>query len=139
MASPVSSVQYHYRHSQGIRNQALSDSLAHFPFEEYVALHEDVPAKRYVPWITKNGILLSMVHPPIKGTRQELLYDRDGTNIFLSFRLDFLCSNKEAEFKALGTRNYECKEIQSSHRTSQGEFALKNIALASYRIAVQIH
>lgn len=56
---------------RGLRNQALLDLLAWFPYEEPDLLQEGLP-KRYAQWKSNSGASPSVVLPPIEEVAQEL-------------------------------------------------------------------
>lgn len=87
---------------KGIRIQALSDLLAQFPFDEHQPLDEELLCKEICSRGTKTWLFLLVAPPLIKepagGGRGggSVFYDPDGTNVSLSFRLVFSCSNNVA-------------------------------------------
>lgn len=52
-------------------------------------------------WRSKNSALPLMVCPLIKGRAGVALYGLDGTDIFVSFKLECLCFNNEAKYETL--------------------------------------
>lgn len=95
-----------------------------------------------------SGALLSMALPVIKGGAGVVLQKDDGTVVSLSFRLDFPCSNNVAEYESprqwprlcFANGNSEtssARGFQARIQQVNGEFSLKEGALASYRTAVQ--
>lgn len=104
--------------SRRLHSQVLSDLLANF-FTEYEPLDENLLYKEICFVESKNGVLALMVRR----------LTEDGTNIYLAFKLEFLCSNNEAEYEALFTGlilSYKwefvapgARILQAHHQTSQ--------------------
>lgn len=65
---------------KGLNNQALSNLLEQFPFEEQ-ELTRTFPVKGSVLWKPKNGAVPLMVPPPTEEVEQKGLYAPDNTNI----------------------------------------------------------
>lgn len=88
-------------HSRWLRSQALFDLLAQFPLESVSPYMKTCNVRRFALWKLQNGTWPLMVCPLIEAVGKIVLYDHDGINVSLSFKLEFPWSNNEAECKAL--------------------------------------
>lgn len=70
---------------KGIQSQALSDLLAQFPSGEY----EDLPCEETCSVKNNNDVLLSIPLIKAGGGCRVVLYDPDGADVSLSFKLKF--------------------------------------------------
>lgn len=137
---------------KGIRSQALADLLPQFPSSEHEpftwrhALWRDMfyGGQRMAPcfrWL---------IHSSSQGGKGEgvVLYDPEGADVALSFRLEFLCSNNVVEYKTLVIKlisalQMRIRKLQVQRDSNlliqqiNEEFVLKESALAFYRVAVQ--
>lgn len=132
-----------------LRNQALSDLIAQFSSGKCEPLYEELPGEEICSLETKVWRLAfdgSSTHQG--GDAGVVLYDAEGVNISLSFKLEFPCSNNVAEYEALLLGLISALKLGVKKLRVQGdskliveqvnrEFALKEAALVEYGTAAQ--
>lgn len=76
--------------------------VSQFLFGGHKPLHEELPCEEICSVETREWLIVfdgSFTHRG--GAAGVVLHNSDGTGIFLSFKLDFLCSNSKAEYEAM--------------------------------------
>ncbi|XP_028078727.1 uncharacterized protein LOC114280545 [Camellia sinensis] len=136
---------------KAIKSQALADLLAQFPSGE----HE--PAEVSLPGVVHDSAAVVEAYWDLKfdgasgaekGGAGITLTSEEGEKFHLSYKLDFECSNNEAEHEALiqglivaqKKRLRKLKILGASElvvRQTMGDFALKEPLFGPYRTVVQ--
>ncbi|XP_028073328.1 uncharacterized protein LOC114275489 [Camellia sinensis] len=122
---------------KAIKSQALADFLAQFPSGNYEPVNEELRGEVHAAMASEESFwTLSFDGAAAggKGGTEIVLTSKSGEKLYLSYKLDFHCSNNEAEYEALilGLIAAEKHMKQVS-----GQFILKELALATYRTTVQ--
>lgn len=87
---------------KGLCIQALSDLLEQFPSESYEPWHEDLPNEEICSVETEEWRLTFDGSSTHQGGGVELkLYAPNFVEVSLAFKLEFFCTNNEAEYEAL--------------------------------------
>lgn len=132
-----------------LRSQALADLIAQFLSEKCEPLYEEVPGEEICSLETKEWCLsLDGSSTYQGGDTGVVLYDPEGINVSLSFKLDFPCSNNIAKYEALLLELKSTLKLGVKKLRVQGdskliikqinrEFALKEASLVEYRTDVQ--
>ncbi|KAG5552838.1 hypothetical protein RHGRI_010819 [Rhododendron griersonianum] len=136
---------------RAVKSQALADLLAHFPSGRYEPPSEDLPGDDFQAAQAEVGewsLSFDGSSTAKGGGAGVVLTAPSGGKIPLSYKLDFHCSNNEAEYEALilglmAALNCGitllCVKGDSKLvvRQTNGEYAIRKPPLASYRTIVQ--
>ncbi|XP_028077305.1 uncharacterized protein LOC114279278 [Camellia sinensis] len=137
---------------KAIKSQALADLLAHFPSEKHEPPSDELPGDEFQAaevntegeWsLSFNGSSTSK-----GGGAGIVLISPNQTEVNLSYKLDFKCSNNEAEYEALILGLMAALDLGVSLlcikgdsnlvvKQTNGDYAIKEPPLASYRTIVQ--
>ncbi|XP_028076397.1 uncharacterized protein LOC114278525 [Camellia sinensis] len=137
---------------KAIKSQSLANLLAQFPSGDYEPVNEELRGEVHATMASEESFwTLSFDGAAARGKGEIgiVLTSKSGKKLYLSYKLDFHCSNNEAEYKALilgliATEKYNIKKIRirgdSKLIVKQvlGQFVLKEPALATYRTTVQM-
>ncbi|KAG5562371.1 hypothetical protein RHGRI_005194 [Rhododendron griersonianum] len=136
---------------RAVKSQALADLLAHFPSGQYEPPSEDLPGDDFQAAQAEVGewsLSFDGSSTAKGGGAGVVLTAPSGGKINLSYKLDFHCSNNEAEYEALilglmaalncGITLLCIKgDSKLVVRQTNGEYAIREPPLASYRTIVQ--
>ncbi|GMP93460.1 hypothetical protein CsSME_00043281 [Camellia sinensis var. sinensis] len=136
---------------KAIKSQALADLLAQFPSGDYEPVNEELRGEVHAAMASEESFwTLSFDGAAAggKGGTGIVLTSKSGEKLYLSYKLDFHCSNNEAEYEALilgliATEKHSIKKIRIRGDSKlivkqvSGQFVLKEPALATYRTTVQ--
>ncbi|XP_028114983.1 uncharacterized protein LOC114312887 [Camellia sinensis] len=136
---------------KAIKNQALADLLAQFPSGEHEPAEVPLPGKVHVSAAaveTYWDLKFDGASGVGKGGAGITLTNQARENFHLSYKLDFECSNNEAEYEALilgliaaqkkGLRKLKIwGDSKLVVKQIMGDFALKEPLLAPYHTVVQ--
>lgn len=90
-------------------------------------MHEDLPREEICFVEPKNDFLPSMTRSTHQGDLTAVvLYDPDGTNVSLSFRLEFPCSHNKAEYETLSY------SLSLPHKLEFEDFGYNEIQSSSF-------
>lgn len=122
--------------------------MAKFPSVKHEHLHEDLPDKEICSLETEEWRLAfdgSSTHHG--GCIGVLFYALNGTNISFPFKLEFFCTNNEAEYEALfirlistpkmGIHRLQVQEDSKLIIKQVTDFTLKEISLVPYLITIK--
>ncbi|XP_028123850.1 uncharacterized protein LOC114320951 [Camellia sinensis] len=87
-----------------IKSQALADLLAQFPSGDYEPVSEELRGEVHVAMASEESfwtLSFDGVAARGKGGTGIVLTSKNGEKLYLSYKLDFHCSNNEAEYEAL--------------------------------------
>ncbi|GMP48863.1 hypothetical protein CsSME_00016061 [Camellia sinensis var. sinensis] len=136
---------------KAIKSQALADLLAQFPSGDYEPVNEELRGEVHTAMASEESFwTLSFDGAAAggKGGTGIVLTSKSGEKLYLSYKLDFHCSNNEAEYEALilgliAAEKHSIKKIRIRGDSKlivkqvSGQFVLKEPALATYRTTVQ--
>lgn len=137
---------------KAVKSQALADLLAHFPSGEYEPPSEELPGDDFqAAMATSEGewaLSFDGSSTFESGGAGIVLTSPSGTEINLSYKLKFTCSNNEAEYEALVLGLLAALNVGATHlcikgdsklvvKQTNGDYAIKEPALASYRTITQ--
>ncbi|GMP96894.1 hypothetical protein CsSME_00045332 [Camellia sinensis var. sinensis] len=136
---------------KAIKSQALADLLAQFPSGDYEPVNEELRGEVHATMASEESFwTLSFDGAAAggKGGTGIVLTSKSGEKLYLSYKLDFHCSNNEAEYEALilgliAAEKHSIKKIRIRGDSKlivkqvSGQFVLKEPALATYRTTVQ--
>ncbi|XP_028112584.1 uncharacterized protein LOC114310692 [Camellia sinensis] len=136
---------------KAIKSQALADLLAQFPSGDYEPVNEEVRGEVHATMASEESFwTLSFDRAAAggKGGTGIVLTSKSGEKLYLSYKLDFHCSNNETEYEALmlgliTAEKHSIKKIRIRGDSKlivmqiSGQFILKEPALATYRTTVQ--
>ncbi|XP_028084857.1 uncharacterized protein LOC114285975 [Camellia sinensis] len=134
---------------KAIKSQALTDLLAQFPSGDYEPVNGEVRGEVHAAMASEESFwTLSFDGATAGGKRGTgiVLTSKSGEKFYLSYKLDFHCSNNEAEYEALmlgliAAEKHSIKKIQRDSKLIvkqvSGQFILKEPALATYRTIAQ--
>ncbi|XP_028070435.1 uncharacterized protein LOC114272919 [Camellia sinensis] len=136
---------------KAIKTQALADLLAQFPSGDYEPVNEELKGEVHATMASEESFwTLSFDGAAVggKGGIGIVLTSKSGEKLYLSYKLDFHCSNNEAEYEALilgliAAEKHSIKKIRIRGDSKlivkqvSGQFILKEPALATYRTTVQ--
>ena len=133
---------------KAVKGQAIAELLAQFPKEDISQIMDEVPGEvAEVACLEENKCLWEMTFDgsfiSTSGGASIVLANGENEALFMSFKLDFLCFNNAAEYKAYLTglaitREMGIKRLKvrgdSNLVVSQakGDFSLKEPSLAPY-------
>ncbi|XP_028086009.1 uncharacterized protein LOC114286987 [Camellia sinensis] len=137
---------------KAIKSQALADLLAHFPSGEHESPSDELPGDEFQAaevniegeWsLSFDGSFTSK-----GGGAGIVLISSNQTEVNLSYKLDFKCSNNEAEYEALILGLMAALDLGVSLlcikgdsnlvvKQTNGDYAIKEPPLGSYRTIVQ--
>lgn len=119
-------------------SQPLLDFLGQFPSVETNHYMKTYHAKRYVQWRPKNGALLRWLLHSSRRREIDVMYDPNGANLSLSFRVKFPYSNA-TEYEAfvirlisalqMGIWKFECRRSQTHNSKVNEVIVLKRVPL----------
>ncbi|XP_028055176.1 uncharacterized protein LOC114259368 [Camellia sinensis] len=144
-------IQIVTRTLKAIKSQALADLLAQFPSGDYEPVNEELRGEVHAAMASEESFwTLSFDGAAArgKGGTGIVLTSKSGEKLYLSYKLDFHCSNNEAEYEALilgliAAERHNIKKIRIRGDSKlivkqvSGQFVLKEPALATYRTTVQ--
>ncbi|KAG5552566.1 hypothetical protein RHGRI_010597 [Rhododendron griersonianum] len=135
-----------------IKCQALSDLLAQFPSGQCEPLEESLPGGSFEALAaSKNESHWTLRSDGAADSESRgagiVLQNEEGERVHLAYKLNFLCSNNEAEYEALILGLLAAKEKGVKHLKiagdsklvilqTEGVYALKEPTLAPYRTTV---
>ncbi|GMP78570.1 hypothetical protein CsSME_00034472 [Camellia sinensis var. sinensis] len=137
---------------KAIKSQALADLLAHFPSGEHEPPSDELPGDEFqaAEVNTEGEWSLSFDGSSTSkgGGAGIVLVSPNQTEVNLSYKLDFKCSNNEAEYEALILGLMAALDLGVSLlcikgdsnlvvKQTNGDYAIKEPPLASYRTIVQ--
>ncbi|XP_028062982.1 uncharacterized protein LOC114266295 [Camellia sinensis] len=136
---------------KAIKSQALADLLAQFPSGDYEPVNEELRGEVHAVMASEESFwTLSFDGAAAggKGGTGIVLTSKSGEKLYLSYKLDFHCSNNEDEYEALvlgliAAEKHSIKKIRIRGDSKlivkqvSGQFVLKEPALATYRTTVQ--
>ncbi|CAL5375032.1 unnamed protein product [Camellia sinensis] len=136
---------------KAIKSQALADLLAQFPSGDYEPVNVELRGEVHAAMASEESFwTLSFDGAAAggKGGTGIVLTSKSGEKLYLSYKLDFHCSNNEAEYEALmlgliAAEKHSIKKIQIRGDSKlivkqvSGQFVLKEPALATYRTTVR--
>ncbi|XP_028074192.1 uncharacterized protein LOC114276606 [Camellia sinensis] len=137
--------------SKAIKSQALADLLAQFPSGDYEPVNEELRGEVHAAMASEESFWTLSFDGATrrgKGGTGIVLTRKSGEKLYLSYKLDFHCSNNEAEYEALilvliAAEKHSIKKIQIRGDSKlivkqvSRQFVLKEPALATYRTTVQ--
>ncbi|XP_028055668.1 uncharacterized protein LOC114259836 [Camellia sinensis] len=136
---------------KAIKSQALADLLAQFPSGDYEPVNEKLRGEVHAAMASEESFwTLSFDGATAGGKRGTgiVLRSKSGEKFYLSYKLDFHCSNNEAKYEALmlgliAAEKHGIKKIRIRGDSKlivkqvSRQFVLKEPALATYRTTVQ--
>ena len=139
---------------KAIRCQALADLLAQFPNGEYEPPSEDLPGGEVesIDLMDEDPEWWSLAFDGSsaegKGGAGVVLTTKEGNEISLSYKLDFPCTNNEAEYEAFILGLLAAQELGAKYlkvkgdsnlivQQIRGQFGVKEPILAPYRTVAQ--
>ncbi|GMP49154.1 hypothetical protein CsSME_00016227 [Camellia sinensis var. sinensis] len=136
---------------KAIKSQALADLLAQFPSGDYEPVNEELRGEVHAAMASEESfwtLSFDGAAAGEKGGTEIVLTSKSGEKLYLSYKLDFHCSNNEAEYEALilgliAAEKHSIKKIRIRGDSKlivkqvSGQFVLKEPALATYRTTVQ--
>ncbi|XP_028058636.1 uncharacterized protein LOC114262473 [Camellia sinensis] len=135
---------------KAIKSQALADLFAQFPSADYEPVNEELRGDVHAAMASEESFwTLSFDGAAVggKGETGIVLTSKSGEKLYLSYKLDFYCSNNEAEYEALilgliAAEKHNIKKIRIRGDSKlivkqvSGQFVLKEPALATYRTTI---
>ncbi|XP_028058066.1 uncharacterized protein LOC114261939 [Camellia sinensis] len=136
---------------KAIKRQALADLFAQFPSSDYEPMNEELRGEMHAAMLSKESFWTLSFDGVVAGGKCGtgiVLTSKNAEKLYLSYKLDFHCSNNEAEYEALilgliAAEKHSIKKIQIQGDSKLivkqvlGQFVLKEPALATYRTTVQ--
>ncbi|XP_028054430.1 uncharacterized protein LOC114258639 [Camellia sinensis] len=136
---------------KAIKSQVLADLLAQFPSGDYEPVNEELRREVHAAMASEESfwtLSFDGVATGGKGGTGIVLTSKSGEKFYFSYKLDFHCSNNEAEYEALilgliAAEKYSIKKIRIRGDSKlivkqvSGQFVLKEPSLATYRTTVQ--
>ncbi|XP_028053606.1 uncharacterized protein LOC114257970 [Camellia sinensis] len=136
---------------KAIKSQALADLLAQFSSGDYKPVNEELRGEVHAAMVSEESFwTLSFDGAAAggKGGTGIVLTSKNGEKLYLSYKLDFHCSNNEAEYEALilgliVAEKHSIKKIRIRGDSKlivkqvSGQFVLKEPVSATYRTTVQ--
>ncbi|XP_028117455.1 uncharacterized protein LOC114315088 [Camellia sinensis] len=136
---------------KAIKSQALADLLTQFRSGDYEPVNEQLRGKVHATMASEENfwaLSFDRVATGGKGGTGIVLTSKSGEKLYLSYKLDFHCSNNEAEYEALilgliTAEKHSIKKIRIRGDSKlimkqvSRQFVLKEPALATYRTSVQ--
>ncbi|XP_028102710.1 uncharacterized protein LOC114301947 [Camellia sinensis] len=136
---------------KAIKSQVVADLLAQFPSGDYEPVNEELRGEVHTTMASKESFwTLSFDGAAArgKGGTRIVLISKSGEKLYLSYKLDFHCSNNEAEYEALilgliAAEKHNIKKIWIRGdsmiivKQVSRQFVLKEPTLATYRTTVQ--
>ncbi|XP_028106499.1 uncharacterized protein LOC114305595 [Camellia sinensis] len=89
---------------KAIKSQALADLLAQFPSGDYEPVNEELRGEVHTAMASEESfwtLSFDGAAAGRKGGTGTVLTSKSGEKLYLSYKLDFHCSNNEAEYEAL--------------------------------------
>ncbi|CAL5444638.1 unnamed protein product [Camellia sinensis] len=129
-----------------IKIQALADLVAQFPSGDYKPVNEELRGEVHAAMASEESFWTLSFNGATAGGKGGIgivLTSKSGKKLYLSYKLDFHCSNNEAEYEALilgliAAEKHSIKKIRIrgdsklTVKQVSGQFVLKEPALATY-------